>query len=365
LKILFIVESLTEGGKERRLTELMKALKLYSGIEFSLALMSYDVHYKEVYDLGIDLHFLIRKNKKDITIFHQFYTLCKKYRPDIIHCWDGMTAVYISPVCKILRIKLVNGLVINCPTRRTILYKPWRRARLTFPFSDLIIGNSKAGLKAYNAPPDKSKLIYNGFNFERTADIVPKEVMIRELNINTRYIIGMLATYSQSKDYPTFFRAAAMVVRKRKDVTFLAIGKNTDSEFSKSYIDREAMDHIKLLGSRVGIESIVNILDIGVLATFTEGISNSILEYMALGKPVIATDGGGTSEIVEDNITGFLVHPSDPEELSGKIEILLNDEQLRLTMGQKGFESAMEKFSMSRMTNEFVTVYNDLLLGKN
>ena len=71
-----------------------------------------------------------------------------------------------------------------------------------------------------------------------------------------------------------------------------------------------------MLGIRSGIESLISAMDICVLSTFTEGISNSILEYMALEKPVIATAGGGTNEIVIDNKTGFLIKQSNPEELA-------------------------------------------------
>ena len=78
-----------------------------------------------------------------------------------------MTAVYAIPACKLLNIKLINGMVVDTPVKKNILNKNWLRARLTFPFSDLIIGNSKAGLIAYKAPTKKSRCIYNGMDFER------------------------------------------------------------------------------------------------------------------------------------------------------------------------------------------------------
>jgi hypothetical protein len=166
VKILFVIESLTEGGKERRLVELMKALKPESDLEINLVVMSNDVHYKEVFDLGIDINFLIRKRRKDLTIYKNLYRLCKNNKPDIIHCWDTMTAVYIAPVCKYLKIKFVNGIVMDAPERRNIFNKYWLRAKLTFPFADAIVANSKAGIKAYSAPKGKSHVIYNGFNFK-------------------------------------------------------------------------------------------------------------------------------------------------------------------------------------------------------
>ena len=81
MRILFFIDCLSAGGKERRFTELMKMLKLRQDIEFEIVVMHNDIHYKEIYDLGINIHYIIRKSKKDITAFYRFYKLCKNYRP--------------------------------------------------------------------------------------------------------------------------------------------------------------------------------------------------------------------------------------------------------------------------------------------
>jgi glycosyltransferase involved in cell wall biosynthesis len=82
---------------------------------------------------------------------------------------------------------------------------------------------------------------------------------------------------------------------------------------------------------------------------------------MALGKPVIATSGGGTCEIIEDNVTGFLVSQSNPIEISEKVELFLNDPQLMLGMGNYGKERIMKAFSIDKMAGEFISVYKLLL----
>lgn len=361
MRILFFIDSLASGGKERRLVELMKGIKLKPIIDFELVIMSKGIHYKEVFDLGINIHYIIRKTKKDISVFHKLYKICKNYKPEILHCWDSMTAVYSAPVCKLLQIKLVNGMVIDSPQKRNILNKHWLRAKLTFPFSDFIVGNSNAGLIAYNAPKNKSTVIYNGFNFDRTNNIIPKGTIKEKLNTGTNYLIGMVASFSEYKDYHTYFRAAQLLLKMRKDIIFLAIGNDTDSIESRNLIDNQYINHFRLLGKKSGIESFINSMDICVLSTFTEGISNSILEYMALEKPVVATSGGGTNEIVMDNKTGFLINPSNPKELAEKIEILLNDTQLCKSMGIVGKACVLNKFSIDKMVNKYVDLYQTIL----
>ena len=361
MKILFFIDCLTSGGKERRLVELMKGLNRVPGIQFELAIMSKDIHYNEVFDLGIPIHYILRRTKKDLKVFNSFYIICKQYKPDFVHCWDGMTALISTPVCKILQIKLVNGMITDTPLRHNIFYKPWLRARLTFPFSDIIIGNSKAGLVAYSAPKEKSIVINNGFNFQRIEVLTDKQSILEKIEVHEKYIVGMVAAFDEFKDYTTYFAAAELLLKKRSDVCFLAIGSNTDSEIARRLVKDENKDNFRFLGKLSGIESFINVMDICVLSTLSEGISNSIMEYMALGKPVIVTSGVGSDEIIENNKTGFITSPANPAELCEKIEILLNNQDLREKMGQAGKERVLNHFSIDKMVASYVDTYNKYL----
>jgi glycosyltransferase involved in cell wall biosynthesis len=361
MKVLYFINTLAGGGKERRLIELLKGLINRQDFQFELVVMSDDIYYKEIFDLNIKINYLIRKTKKDISIINRIYKLCHSYRPDIVHCWDSMTAFYLFSVCKLLKIKFLNGMVVGCPVRQNIFNPHYLRAKITFPFSDCIAGNSLAGLKAYNAPARKSKVIYNGFNFDRLRNITPSEIIREQLKITTKYIVGMVASFSINKDYKTYYLAAQQVLDKREDITFLAIGNETDSQISKELIDKRFSQNFRLLGKRSDIESYVNAMDICVLATFTEGISNSILEYMAAGKPVIATIGGGTAELVKDNETGFLINQLQPGELADKIELLINDPKLCLRFGLAGKLKVKEEFSIDQMVNGYIDLYYFLM----
>lgn len=361
MKILFFIDCLVGGGKERRLVELMKVLALHPEIEFELALMSNSIHYKEVFDLNIKIHYIIRRTAKDLGVVKKLFILCNSIKPDIIHCWDGMTAIYSVPVCKALGISLINGMITNSPQKQNIFNSKWLRAKLTFPFSDHIVGNSQAGILAYNAPSEKTTVIYNGFNFKRIGHLTDPDSIRTQINIETKFVIGMVASFTDSKDYKTYFTAAQQLLKTRTDVTFLAIGNDTDSENAKSLIGNEYQKYFRLLGKKNNVESYVNIMDVCVLSTFTEGISNSILEYMALGKPVIATSGGGTNEIIENNITGLLVNVSDPEQLFVKMQLLLSDSELRQKFGMAGRERIKKDFSIDTMLEKYLVLYKSLV----
>lgn len=362
IRILHFIDSLRAGGKERQLVELLKGLSVHKKIVCELTIMSEDIHYNAVNNIDIKKYYLIRKHKKDPGILVKLYKLCKEFKPDIIHSWNSMTSVYAVPVAKMLGIKLINGMIRDSSPFK-FFSKACIRSKITFPFSDVILANSSAGLKAYNAPVHKSVCIYNGFDFNRIRRLHDENTIRRKFNIDTERVVGMVATFSNNKDYDTFITAAQSILQARENVTFLAIGDGVNIEKCRKLVKPQFRNKIKFLGKQKDIESIVNTFDIGVLATYSEGISNSIMEYMALRKPVVATNGGGINELVLHGKTGFLVDSNDAHKLSKRIEQLLADEELANRMGSAGCERIKREFSLEKMTNLYVGLYERLLNG--
>ena len=371
MKILFFIDSLCAGGKERRLTELIKGLRISGDFKIALVVMNNDIHYKEVLNLDIDIKFVLRKSKKDISIFKQFYSICKSFKPDIVHCWDGMTAVYSVPTCSLRKIILVNGMVVDTPVNRNLLNKTWRRAQFTFPFSSIIIGNSQAGLKAYRAPKKKSICIYNGMSLSRFKNLKDPECIKKELfknEVSQDFIIGMVAAFEDRKDYKTVITAAIELLKKRDDLKFVLVGSGANFNEIKTAIPTLLNKKITLTGSRSDVESVVNIFDVGILLTNSkvhgEGISNSIIEYMALAKPVIATKGGGTNEVVFENQNGFLIESENKNQFIEKLEYLLNNPFAMKELGNRGAQMVAKKFDVNIMTENYKSVYQKLLKQK-
>ncbi|MGD0756594.1 MAG: glycosyltransferase [Bacteroidales bacterium] len=368
MKILFIINGLTCGGKERRLVQLIKGIKSASDIEIMLILMNNEIHYKEVFDLDIKIHYLIRRSKKDISVFYKFYQLIRNWKPDIVHCWDSLTAVYIVPACKYLKIKIINGMVVNTLVKQNIFNKDWFRARLTFPFSDVIVGNSVAGLNSYKAPENKSVCICNGIDLTRLFRIKEPSKMFEEifgsLSVDL-FIVGMVAAFETRKDYKTLIKAAIDLSELYEKICFILVGDGVNFIECKESIPDKFKDKIVFLGKKSDVESIVNIFDVGVLLINSkvqgEGISNSIIEYMALSKPVIATRGGGTNEIIIDNQNGFLIDPENADQLKEKICLLMGDRKLIERLGNKGEIMIKEKFDLKMMTRNYVELYKKLL----
>ena len=344
---------------ERQLVELLSGLVKTESIHVELVLLAEEVHYSKFYDLNIPVYHVHRRYKKDPSVFWRLYRLFKKTKPDIIHVWESMNAVYALPGSCLLGIPLVNGMIRSA--RDNLDFKKMIRARCTFWFSRKVISNSLAGLKTYKVKNDKAVCIYNGFDFNRMKDVEDSEFLRAKLGLSADLVVGMVATFSENKDHRTIILAAHYILNLRNDVTFIFVGDGPTLDDCKHMIDERFWDKIRFLGSRMDVESLVNIFDIGVLSTYTEGVSNSIMEYMAFEKPVVATDGGGTAELVTDKETGFLVKKQDSQDMANKIMLLVDDKDLRIAMGKAGRRKLEKKFDYRSMIDNYISLYNSIV----
>jgi glycosyltransferase involved in cell wall biosynthesis len=359
MKILFFMESLHGGGKERRSVELIRYLKEQpEAYEIELVLTEEEIHYDEIYKAGVRIHILKRKGMKyDPGIVFKFLKICRGFNPDLLHAWGKMATFYAIPSRLVYGVPLISSLIADSQRSYGRLSRYALLRSINVTFADVVLANSMAGLKEYSIPETKGRVIYNGvrlsrFNFQETGK-GPRE----ELGISTRFLVIMVASFSHFKDYDLFVDVAKQTSAGRKDVTFMAVGDGTDLERIKRRIETEGLTNIVLPGRRKDVERLVAASDIGLLCTKAEGISNSIIEYMASGKPVIATDiTGGSRELIAEGETGFCTE-RDAAGTTALINRLLDDEPLRLSMGSKGRERIRNLFSIDRMGQEFKSLY--------
>ncbi len=360
MRILFFTENLRAGGKERRIIELLKNLKSSGDVEIELVLTKNLIHYEEIYGLNIPIHIIERKFlKKDPRLFFKFFKIAKAFKPDIIHVWGHMVAVYAVPTKLLLGVPLVNNEIVDSTQNTRLIGK-----NIVFTVSDRIIANTYAGLKAYDAPMEKSGVIYNGFSFDRLKHIGTAEEVRERFGVKSPFVVGMVASFLNYKDYATYIKAALMILKNRRDISFLCIGDGDDSEYKKMVPD-DLKSNVLFLGRQSKVESIMNICDIGVLTTninfHGEGISNALMEFMSLGKPAITTNFGGSVELIDEDETGFLIEAFNPAQLAEKITYLIDHEQERHRMGQNAHRVVEKKFSLDNMVRLFREEYANLL----
>lgn len=359
MKILFFIDGLRLGGKQRRLIELLKGLKKHSEFEIVVVSVRKEISYKDFYQLHLPIIFIEKKRKFDPSIFYKFYNITKKYKPEIVHTWSSMNTAYAFFAKMLSKFVLINSQITDAPHKINWVSRFGVQTKLNFIFSDLILANSKAGLLSYNAPINKSRYIHNGYDFKRLQDLKNPEVIKEKFNIRTKYAVSMVGDFAERKDYPTYIKAAEKTTEIRNDVTFLAIGGGKYFKRFKQKVKDN--DRIIFTGKQSDVESIINVMDICVLMTNNEvhgeGISNAIMEYMAMNKPVIASAGGGTDEIVKHNHSGFLIKPKSSRELCERIIFLLDNQKIAVEMGKAGRKVIEEEFSLKKMISSFERLY--------
>jgi glycosyltransferase involved in cell wall biosynthesis len=363
MKILMVIDSIVKGGRERRMLELVKALTR-PGQDYSIYLVSLTnvVEYDYVHQLPIKLEIIERKSKKDLSVVFKLRKIIKTFEPDVIHSWGSMSSVYLSMVNLFTRNSSFINSTIADAYSWNVFNRLYLRTKLTAPFSRVILANSQAGLKNYKVPLRKAVCIYNGIDLSRFRNLVPADQMERKLLGGPKgnsFIGAMVGAFEDRKDYDTLIKAAVKLCLFNRRAVFFLIGEGSLMKSIKQQVPGELLNsQIYFLGSRSDIESILQIVDVGLLITPCEGISNSIMEYMASGKPVIASREGGTQELVVDGETGFLVDQKRSDQIVEKMDLLMKNPGLAKAMGQNGLQRIKKHFDISKMTERYIEVYN-------
>jgi glycosyltransferase involved in cell wall biosynthesis len=316
-----------------------------------------DFYAPEVRLLPVRLEYLIRRRRWDPFIFVRFWRIIRTFRPQIIHTNSWMTSFYALPIARLYRTKVINGSIRNAFSSGGFR---WKVEKVLLSLSDYRVANSKAGLfsRGFALGSPRNVVVYNGFDRSRINGLQQSDFW--KSAARGVKVVGMVAEFSDLKDYTTYFLAAKAILKKRSDVIFLAIGDGKNLEGFRQIV-ADYSSNIKLLGKLRNIEECVMQFDVGVLATYTEGISNSIMEYMALGKPVVATDGGGTNETILNGVTGFLVPQGDYAVLAEKVEYLLDNPAVARAMGEEGKKLLERDFSVDQLTDRTLALYKSAL----
>ena len=365
MKVLFFINDLARGGKERQCVEIIKYLHLNHKIKCQIILINDKKFYNDLDKYNIPINVL---NKGSDSLYEKINNLQKiidYFNPDIVHTFIGICTSYSVFVKFFNRsYKIVDNSVRGVQKKGQYPYKKIILDKLNFLFSDRVVGNSKAGLKSYGVPKKKGLVIYNGYDFSRNNNLVDKEIIRKKFNIKTKYIVGMVASFIPVKDYQLYFDTAMKICKKNKDISFIAVGDGPQLKYFKAKVKNANTNNILFAGMQNDTESIINTFNVGILLTNSslteEGISNTIIEYMALKIPVIASYGKGTAEIIKNNYNGYLLYDRNIDELIKKIKNLLywsNDNDRVLIEGIKTIET---KFNIVNVGTSFYNLYKEI-----
>jgi glycosyltransferase involved in cell wall biosynthesis len=362
-RILFCIDSLRVGGKERRLLALIKQLLDSSDYEMELIIFNKkNLHYKEVFEWNIKNHFVEHQKLGKFGALKKVYSIISDFNPHIVHSWDTISTLASIPAVKLLKIKLITSKITDAPPSYKSLSYFGILSEICFYFADLILANSQAGIDAYRVSSKKSRVIYNGFDFRRILQLNPKEELKKKYEINQNFLVGMVASFTSRKDFETFLQAAHIVRKKNSHIGFICTG---DGVLREGLENKFSSEGIYFTGRLNDVESIMNLCDVGVLmsnnSTHGEGISNSLMEFMAQAKPVIASDNGGNTELIEHGTSGTILSENDPELWANTIIHHYENSEHYQQIGKNSRKRVKEVFSIDAMVAAFKNVYSESL----
>jgi glycosyltransferase involved in cell wall biosynthesis len=372
-RILQMIDSFDQGGTERQALQLTRALQETGRYEIYFASLHIDGPLRPEFE-GLGLREItsyplssfydanavkqlirfsryLRRNRIDVLQTHDFYS-------NIF----GMTAGFLARVpVRIASRRETNGI-------RSSAQK--RAHRFAFSLAHHVIANCDAvrqilideGLRA-----DEITVVHNSFDASRVSfACLSRDKALASLGISvspeSRFVTLVANMRLEVKDQPMFLRAAQRVREAMPETVFLLAGEGELLDATKKLTGELGLgEATRFLGRCGELAELLSISDVCVLSSKAEGFSNAILEYMAAGRPVVATDVGGAREAIVEGETGYLVSSGDDEAMAARIITLLADPARANRMGKQGKRVVDEKFSRAAQLRSIEALYEKLL----
>ena len=290
--------------------------------------------------------------------------LFRKLRPDIVHtrnwtCIDAIIGARLARVPVVIHGE--HGREAADPEGRNRSRRQVRRFLSPFVTEFVTVSRDLARwlVEQVRVPARKVRTIYNGVDTERYAG-GDRPAARRALGIPMDWAVaGTVGRLDPVKDQIGLIRSFARSTHTGRSALLIAGDGPSRRQLEATVNELGLGDRVRLLGERDDIPLILHALDVFVLSSIGEGISNAILEAMATGLPVIATRVGGNSELVRDGLTGRLIEPRHPEALAEALTTYFDDPVRARAHVAAGRERALEEFGLERMLAAYVALYRE------
>lgn len=369
VRILRIVPSLEMGGVERTLTSILPKLDKCQYKVYLCCLFKRDKLADAMESLNIPIIKFKMRARLDfdgryIGGIVRLAALIRRMKIDIVH-----THLYRANLAGRIAAKLAGVPVIIANEHNIDSWKkfPQRLSdRALAGITNKIIVVSDAVKDFYvskiGIPEHKIITIHNGVDIPKFQTYVNINKKREEFGIKSDdKVITIIGRLHQQKGHCCFLKAAQIIGKKKTNVKFLIVGDGPlEKQLRSMSADLEISKNVIFAGLREDIPQILAMSDISVLTSLREGFSITVLESMAAGKPVVVTDVGGNSEIVEHGKTGFIIPAQSPEDLALYSLNLINNQELAKKMGEEAKKRVLN-FSIDRMVKKTENLYDVLL----
>lgn len=370
IRLLKLVTNFKIGGTERQVANLVMGLDparfdLHLGCLRSDGELLKDVEALPIprpeFDIG---GFYTAKTLRQASRFSRYV---RQNLIQIVHSYGFYSNVFAIPTAR-----MAGGCVVVASIRDTgEMLTPRQKwvQKMACRLADCVLVNAEAirqTLIEEGYAPERILVIRNGIMLSRFAPKTGGASVRAQLGLpaSTRLVV-VFSRLNRLKGIEYFLDAAVIVARRFPDVHFLVAGDGASRQELEEHARQAGLGgRITFTGFRSDVPELLLEVAVSVLPSLSEGLSNSLLESMAAGVPVVATRVGGNPEVVEDGATGLLVPPRDPVTMAAAITRTLENPDLARWFGQRGQRRVAELFSIERAVKETEHLYAQLLEAK-
>lgn len=366
--VVHVVYRLGIGGLENGVVNLINHMPPERYRHAIVCATDYSDFVKRISRRDVAVYALNKQPGNDLRAQYRFWKLLRQLKPAIVHTRNIGTIEYVIPALLARVARRVHGehgrdmLDIDGSNKKYLFMR-----RLYAPFVSRFITMSR-DLEQWlvgvvGVRQDKVAQLYNGVDLERFNNAAVYNRNDFGLNEDD-FVIGTVGRLQGEKDQATLIKAFALL---QTDITIatstrlLIVGDGPERDrLEQLAADRGIENKILFLGARNDVASMLGMLDLFVLPSLGEGISNTILEAMAAALPVVATNVGGNPELVDEGITGLLVAAADEKTMADAITTYIKFPYLLLQHGAAGRKMIEERFSIAAMVNRYMETYDAL-----
>ena len=375
--IAHVIYHLGVGGLENGVVNLINNIPSERYQHAIICLKGYSDFSKRITQENVKIIALNRCEGWDFKLYINLFNTLRNLRPDIVHTRNLATieGQVIATAARIrARIHGEHGRDIFDLYGKNKKYNLLRKA--IRPVIDNFIAVSKDLedwlIHTIDVTPDHVNQIYNGvdsLSFRPRKKRPDNNFGPEGFFTDDTFVIGSVGRMEGVKDYPTLVQVFLQLLSKESSLhnhlRLLIVGDGSSRNKCMQMLrEADAQSYAWFPGERADIPELMRAMDLFVLPSLGEGISNTILEAMSTGLPIVATKVGGNTELVKEECTGKLVPPGAPEIMAEAISAYYNNPGLLDSHGKAGRKQIESKFSMETMTNSYLEVYDKVLHSK-
>ena len=372
--VLQLIASFDQGGSERQAVQLVRLLHESGLAQVHVAcLKGGGVLASEVLRLGLgpvpEFPLSSFYDRNALRQLKRFRSLLSEREIDVVQTHDfytnvfGMAGAWMGRVpARVASKRETHGM--RTPAQKLV-------ERQVFRLAHRVVVNSEAvGRQLVSDGVRASKLVtvYNGLDASRVTPAagLTRDAMLGSLELpreeSRRFVTIVANLEHEVKDHATFLRAAARVSACVPEAAFVLAGEGRLAEDLRRQAAELGVGRDTFFTGRcTRVAELLSVSDVCVLSSRAEGFSNSILEYMAAGRPVVVTDVGGAREAVTEGETGYLVSSGDDRAMAARIVSLLTEPERARAMGERGRQTIELKFSCEAQLKNTLSLYDELL----